>query len=60
MMNTIIEIEEYLSHVVERMDLGGETAVDAEELLVHQGGQWKAVERLHAGVVDALRILDFT
>ena len=49
----------YLSHVVERMDLWGETAVDAEELLVHQGGQRKAIKRLHASVIDTLRILDF-
>lgn len=34
--------------------------MDAEELLVHQGGQRKAVERLHASIVDALRILNFT
>ncbi len=32
--------------------------MDAEELLVHQGGQGEAVERLHAGVVHALGVLD--
>ena len=33
--------------------------MDAEELLVHEGGEGKAVERLHARVVHALRVLDF-
>ena len=30
----------------------------AEKLLVHEGGEGKAVERLHARVVHALRVLD--
>lgn len=44
--------------VVQGVDLGGEATVDAEELLVHEGGQGQAVERLHARVVHALRVLD--
>ena len=42
------------------MNLGTETSVDAEELLVHQSRQREAVECFHAGVVDSLGVLDFT
>ena len=40
------------------MDLWAESAVDAEELLVHQRGEGEAVEGVHARVVHALRVLD--
>lgn len=48
----------HLLDVVEGVHLGGEAAVHAQELLVHEGGQGEAVERLHARVVHALRVLD--
>ena len=41
------------------MNFGRESPVDAEELLVHEGGEGEAVEGLHARVVHALRVLDF-
>lgn len=32
--------------------------MDAEELLVHQGGERETIESLHAGIVHSLGILD--
>ena len=49
-----------LPDVIQRVDFGGEAAVNAEELLVHEGSQREAVECLHAGVIDPFRVLDFT
>lgn len=43
--------------VVKGMELGGEAAVDAEELLVHNGGEGQVAKRVHAGIVDRLRVL---
>lgn len=40
------------------MDLWGEAAMDAEELLVHQGGERETIESFHAGIVHSLGILD--
>lgn len=54
------EQHRYLLDVVQRVDLGRKAPVHAEELLVHQGGQGQAVKRLHAGVVNLLRVLDLT
>ena len=34
--------------------------MNTQELLVHERGQWQAVEGLHARVVHALSVLDFT
>lgn len=45
------------AQVVERVELGREAAVDAQELLVHDGGERERAERLHARVVDLLRVL---
>ena len=42
--------------VVKRVQLRRETAVDTQELLVHNSSQWQIAERFHAGVVDGLRI----
>ena len=47
----------YLLQVIQGVQLRAETAVNAEELLVHNGSQGQAAERLHASVVDRLRIL---
>lgn len=38
------------------MQLGAETTVDAEKLLVHDRSQRQGAERIHAGIVDLLRI----
>jgi hypothetical protein len=38
--------------VIEGVELGRETAVDAEELLVHDRSEGEGAERVHAGVVD--------
>lgn len=55
---TISRHVSYLPDVVEAGDLWGQASVHAQELLVEQGGQGKAVESLHAGVVHALRVLN--
>ena len=46
--------------VVERVHFGRQTAVNAQELLVHERRQGEAVERVHAGVVNAFGVLDAT
>ena len=49
----------HVADIVERMELGRQAAVNAEELLVHNGSKGKGAEGLHAGIVDALRVLAF-
>lgn len=49
-----------LAYIVQRVQLRGQTSVDAEELLIDQRGQWKTIEGVHARVVDALGALDDT
>ena len=39
------------------MELWREATVNTEELLVHDGGEGKCTERLHAGIVDTLGVL---
>ena len=39
------------------MQLGRKAAVDAEELLVHDGRQREGTERVHTCFVDALSVL---
>ena len=39
------------------MEFGGETAMNAEKLLIHDCGEGEVTERLHAGVVYRLRVL---
>lgn len=43
--------------VIEGVELGRETAMNAEELLVHNRGEGEGAERVHAGVVDFFRVL---
>jgi hypothetical protein len=45
------------AQVVEGVKLGGEPAVNAQELLIEHGREGQRAERLGAGVVDALRVL---
>ena len=44
----------YLLYVVEVVYFRGEASVNAEELLIHERGQGKAVKRVHTGVVHLL------
>mmetsp|Transcript_29348 Transcript_29348/g.76929 ORF Transcript_29348/g.76929 Transcript_29348/m.76929 type:complete len:312 (-) Transcript_29348:207-1142(-) len=44
-------------HIVHRVDLWRQPAVNAKELLVHDGHQWQAIERVHAHIIHLLRIL---
>lgn len=48
----------YFPDVVEAGDLWRKASVNAEELLVKQSGQRKAVEGLHAGIIHPLRVLN--
>ncbi len=50
-------MQTYGTDVIKGVELGRETAVDTEKLLVHDGGQREGAERLHARIVDALRVL---
>lgn len=47
----------HVTDVIERLQLGGETAVDTEELFVHDSSQGQRAERLHARIVESLRVL---
>ena len=47
----------YVTNIVEGMQLGRQTTVDAEELFVHDSGKGQSAEGLHARVVDTLRVL---
>jgi hypothetical protein len=42
--------------VLQSVKLRAETTVDAQELLVHDGGQRKSTERLHAGLINGLGV----
>ena len=42
------------------MQLRTETTMDAEELLVHDSGQWQRTEGFHTSIIDTLSVLVFT
>lgn len=46
--------------IIKGVDFRRKAAMNAEELLVHESRQRKAVKGLHAGVIDPLRVFDFT
>ena len=50
--------EKYVSDVVDRVYLGRKAAVNAEELLVHEGGEGQRVEGCHARIVHPLAVFD--
>lgn len=50
----------YLSDVIQTGDLRAQTSMHTEELLVEESGQRQAVERIHTGIIHALRVLYFT
>lgn len=56
--NTTAPHLSYFTDVVEAGDLRGQASMNAQELLVEQSGQGKAVKGLHAGVIHALRVLN--
>lgn len=47
----------YRAQVIQCVQLRAETAVDAQELLVHHSCEGKVAEGIHAGIVDRFRIL---
>jgi hypothetical protein len=47
----------YVPNVVQGVELGGKSSMDAEELFVHDGSEGKCAERIHAGVIHTLGIL---
>jgi hypothetical protein len=47
----------YALQVIESVELGAQTAVYAEELLVHDRSQRQRAERVHACFVDGLGVL---
>ena len=47
----------YAFQVLECVELGAQSSVYTQELLVHNGGKGKRAERVHAGFVDSLRVL---
>ena len=50
----------YLFNVIKIVDFRRESSMNTQELLVHKRGEWQTVEGLHARVVHALSVLDFT
>jgi hypothetical protein len=47
----------YAFQVIQGVELGAQTAVYAQELLVHDRSQRQCAERVHAGLVDGLGVL---
>jgi hypothetical protein len=50
----------YVPNVIQGVQLGRKSSMDAEKLLIHDGGKGKCTERVHAGVVQALGVLTLT
>jgi hypothetical protein len=50
----------YVPNIIQGVELGRESSMDAEELLVHYGSEWERAERVHAGVIQAFGILTLT
>jgi hypothetical protein len=44
-------ISSYLSNVVQVVNFWRKTSMDTEELLVHEGSKWQAVECFHACLI---------
>ena len=51
------KLETNVLEVFQRMQLRAQPSVNAEELLVHDGGQWQRAEGFHTGFVDLLGVL---
>lgn len=54
------DIDTYALEIVQGVKLWRQSAVDAEELLVHDGCQWQGTERFHAGLIHIFRVLVLT
>jgi hypothetical protein len=54
-----ILVRTYTLQVVQSVELRAQTAVYAQELLVHDRSQRQCAERVHACFVDCLRVLVF-
>ena len=54
---TVAKGQTHVSEIIKGMQLRAQTAVDAEELLVHNSRQREAAERLNTGVIYGLRVL---
>jgi len=51
------ETSTYSTKIIKGMEFGGKSAVDTEELFVHDSCKRQRAEGFHAGIVDALRVL---
>jgi hypothetical protein len=49
-------VRTYALQVVQSVELGAQTAVYAQELLVHDRSQGQCAERVHTGFVDSFRV----
>jgi hypothetical protein len=52
--NARLGLRSYRFQILQGVQLRTETAVNTQELFVHDGGEWKRAKRFHAGVVDLL------
>lgn len=50
----------YAPNVIQSIKLGRQPAMNTEKLLVHDGSEGERAERVHAGLVQALRIFTLT
>jgi hypothetical protein len=50
----------YAPDVIQSIKLGRQPAMNTEKLLVHDGSEGERAERVHAGLVQALRIFTLT
>ena len=50
----------YGPNVVQGIELGGNSSMDAEELLVHNRSEGQCAERIQARFIQALRVLTLT
>lgn len=49
----------HLTDIIDGIQLRGQSTMYAEELLVHDRGEGKAAEGIHASIVDLFRIFVF-
>ena len=47
----------YVPNIIQGVELGRKSAMDTEELLVHDGREGKGAERVHTGIIQAFGIL---
>lgn len=54
LLHCIHRIVTHALQVIESVQFGAQSTVDAEELLVHDSRKGEGAERVHAGLVDDL------